>query len=116
MIDGARWMQFVLAALATWRLTHLLVREDGPGDLIFHLRRSLGHSFFGRLMDCFYCLSMWVAAPVTLLITVKLPEAPLLWLALSGAACLLERIGEPDFITHPTMQSQNEDQRQGEQS
>lgn len=25
------WLTFALAALATWRVTHLLAEEDGPG-------------------------------------------------------------------------------------
>jgi hypothetical protein len=81
---------FVLAILASWRVTHLLANEDGPADLIVKLRAALGDSFTGKLMDCFNCLSLWIAAPAALLVT----RAPLLWLfvwlAISGAACLLE--------------------------
>jgi hypothetical protein len=90
-MDLDRWFLFMLTVLATWRLTHLLVAEDGPGDIIATLRQRLGNSFFGKLMDCFYCLSMWVAAPLACLLTVKWIEWPLFWVALSGAACLLER-------------------------
>ena len=42
-------------------------------------------------MDCFYCLSIWTAAPVAAAVARRPREAPLAWLALSGAACLLER-------------------------
>ena len=80
-----------LAALATWRVTHLLSSEDGPGDLIFHLRVKLGASFAGKLMDCFYCLSLWVAAVLAITVTGRFTDWMLAWLALSGAACLLER-------------------------
>jgi len=90
-MDMERWFRLVLAVLATWRLTHLLAMEDGPGEIIATLRSWLGDSFFGKLMDCFYCLSMWVAAPIACLLTNKWSEWPLFWLALSGAACLLER-------------------------
>ena len=86
-----RWFWLTLAVLATWRVTHLLALEDGPWDLIVAVRRWLGASFLGRLMDCFYCLSMWVAAPMACLLVHKWIEWPLYWLALSGAACLLER-------------------------
>jgi len=85
------WFRLTLAVLATWRLTHLLAAEDGPWDSIASLRRALGNSFFGKLMDCFYCLSPWVAAPVACLLANNWKEWPLFWLALSGAACLLER-------------------------
>ena len=53
------WLRFGLAVLATWRITHLLAREDGPADLIARLRMLLGHGFFGRLIDCFQCVSVW---------------------------------------------------------
>ena len=83
-------IRFVLAVLAAWRVTHLLANEDGPADLIVKLRATLGDSFTGKLMDCFNCLSLWIAAPAALFVT----RAPLLWLfvwlAISGAACLLE--------------------------
>ncbi len=85
------WFRLTLAVLATWRLTHLLAAEDGPWEIIATLRQALGNSFFGRLMDCFYCLSLWVAAAVAFLLTNNWKEWPLVWLALSGAACLLER-------------------------
>ena len=40
--DAAFWARLVLAVLATWRLTHLLAREDGPADLVVRLRARLG--------------------------------------------------------------------------
>ena len=84
-------IRIALAILATWRVAHLLSSEDGPGDVIFHLRAKLGSSFAGKLMDCFYCLSLWVAAPLALVLTCHWIDWALAWLALSGAACLLER-------------------------
>lgn len=94
-MDQQRWFYFTLAVLATWRLTHLLAHEDGPGDVIASLRRWLGNSFLGNLLDCFYCLSLWIAAPVAYWLIDRWREWPFLWLALSGAACLLERVGNP---------------------
>ena len=83
-------IHFVLAILAAWRITHLLANEDGPADLIVKLRATLGDSLAGKLVDCFNCLSLWIAAPAALFVT----REPLLWLfvwlAISGAACLLE--------------------------
>lgn len=84
--------RFILATLAVWRVTHLLASEDGPADLVFRLRAKLGSGFLGKLMDCFYCLSLWIAAPFALLVTRQVMSYLLVWLALSGAACLLERV------------------------
>jgi Protein of unknown function (DUF1360) len=93
--DSAFWRRFALATLATWRVTHLLAREDGPAGAIVSLRARAGSGPLGDLMDCFYCLSVWVAAPFGLTVARRPREVPLAWLALSGAACLLERLA-PD--------------------
>jgi hypothetical protein len=88
----------VLAVLATWRITHLLAAEDGPVDLIVRVRLRLGRSFAGRLMDCFNCLSLWMAAPFAFFVSVRPAEVFVTWLALSGAACLLERVGQRPVV------------------
>lgn len=82
-----------LAILATWRVTHLLAEEDGPFDSMLKLRARLGTSQAGRLMDCFQCLSLWIAVPFTFVVTRSTWMWIPAWLALSGAACLLERLG-----------------------
>src|SRR6185312_5467878 len=105
-------LSFALAALATWRVTHLLAEEDGPFDSMLKLRARLGTSTAGKLMDCFQCLSLWIAAPFTFVMTHSIGMWVLVWLALSGAACLLDRVGHdaaelqfraPDFPGTTTM-------------
>jgi Protein of unknown function (DUF1360) len=91
-------VRFVLAVLATWRVTHLLADEDGPADVIVRLRSTLGNSIAGSLMDCFNCLSLWIAAPTALFVAHSLVRWTISWLAISGAACLLQRIGEPPVV------------------
>ena len=81
----------VLGILCVWRVTHLLNAEDGPWNLLVRLRRRLGNGFWGDLLDCFYCLSLWIAAPLAVLLGQGWKERLLLWPALSGAAILLER-------------------------
>jgi uncharacterized protein DUF1360 len=93
--------RLLLAVLATWRLTHLLAREDGPADVIVRVRARLGAGFLGRLLDCFYCLSLWVAAPMAVFVSRRPLEGVLSWLAVSGAACLLERLGHDPVVIQP---------------
>jgi hypothetical protein len=81
-----------IAILATWRLTHLLWGEDGPWNVCVRLRRIAGDGFWGTLLDCFYCLSLWIAAPIAWWTGDQWAERGLLWLALSGGAILLERV------------------------
>lgn len=101
------WPRFVLAVLAAWRVTHLLAYEDGPADLLARARARLGRSFLGQLMDCFHCLSFWVAAPLAFLVSRGAAALLLTWLALSGAACLLERIAREPVVIQP-MPERNE--------
>jgi hypothetical protein len=86
------WYGLVVGTLAVWRVTHLLQAEDGPGDVVVRLRSAAGAGFWGRLLDCFYCLSLWTAAPAAALIGRTSAEKLLLWPALSGAAIMLERL------------------------
>jgi hypothetical protein len=81
----------LLGALVVWRLTHLVVEEDGPWDFLVRVRARIGHGFWGSLVDCFHCTSLWVAAPFAYLFGDGWWERLLLWPALSGAAILLER-------------------------
>jgi len=65
--------------------------------VIYRLRTLAGRGFWGRLMDCSYCLSFWAAAPLTPWVTFHATDALLVWVALSGAACLLERATAPSM-------------------
>jgi hypothetical protein len=87
-------IRFALSILAVWRLCHLIAKEDGPFHIVARLRHRAGSGFAGQLLDCFYCLSLWIAAPFALWTASGTFEQIATWLALSGAACLLERAGE----------------------
>jgi len=100
MEEPADGLRFVVAALAAWRVAHLLAYEDGPFAVVARLRAAAGR--FGSLLDCFQCLSLWVAAPLALWVTTA---SLLAWacvtLGLSGAACLLQRLGAPPVVMQP---------------
>jgi hypothetical protein len=81
----------LLGILGVWRVTHLLHAEDGPAGIFARLRRRVGNGFWGGLLDCFYCLSLWVAAAFAGGLGTGISECLWLWPALSGAAILLER-------------------------
>jgi len=83
---------FAICSLAIWRITHLFSQEDGPFDIVLRFRKLFGQGFFGSLLDCFYCLSIWVAIPFAVLLSTGWLEGLIIWLALSGAACLLFKI------------------------
>ncbi len=87
-----------VAVLATWRVTHLLRAEDGPWHILVRLRQRAGDGVWGELLDCFYCLSLWVALPPALLLGRNWPERLLLWPALSAGAILLQRLTHPEEL------------------
>lgn len=87
--------RLVLGILAVWRITHLLQAEDGPWNVVVRLRGAAGRGFWGSLLDCFYCLSLWIAAPFAHWLGTDVAHQALLWPALSGAAILLERLTAP---------------------
>jgi hypothetical protein len=92
MSDWSPWFRLIIAILATWRLAHLIAREDGPFDVIVRLRIRAGNGVFGRLMDCPYCLSIWIAIPFTFLLGHGFTAWIAAWLAISGGASLCERL------------------------
>lgn len=103
------WYLFVLSLLAAWRVTHLLQAEDGPFDLVYRFRKMLGNSVFGRMMDCFNCLSIWVAMPFAYFLGDSWPLRILLWLAVSGGAVLLDRMAEKNRSGSQIIQNNKEE-------
>ena len=89
MTNSFYW--FLISVLGVWRITHLLAAEDGPFDVFVRFRRAVGEGFWGKLLDCFYCLSLWLSAPFAWYLGDRWVERALLWVALSGGAILLER-------------------------
>jgi len=94
--------RLVLGILCVWRVTHLLQAEDGPWDLVVRLRKAAGTGFWGKLLDCFYCLSLWIAVPFAIGFGSGWRNKLLLWPALSAGAILAERLtGVPDAGSSP---------------
>jgi hypothetical protein len=81
---------FSVALLGVWRVTHLLAAEDGPWDAVARLREAAGPGSWGKLLDCFACLSLWVAMPFALIVGSTWLERGILWPALSGGSMLID--------------------------
>lgn len=87
-----RFYWLLLSVLCVWRISHLIQAEDGPWNIIIRIRRAVGNGFWGELLDCFYCLSLWISAPFAYLLGESPTEQLLLWPALSAGAILAERV------------------------
>lgn len=100
-------VEFLVFCLATWRVSSLLVNEEGPFYVFKRLRESVGiehdeagnvfmipGTFFAGILSCVWCSSMWVGFGwVVFWLTV--PWLALLWamgLAFSAGAILIEGI------------------------
>lgn len=96
-------LEVVVLALATWRLTSLLVWEDGPFEVFARLRHRLGvrydeasqmygSNWFAKGVVCPACASVWFGA---LWAVAYFLWADVVWLALplalSAGAIALER-------------------------
>ena len=106
---ASHFYRLVIGALAVWRLTHLFHAEDGPRNVLVRLRSWVGHGFWGDLMDCFYCLSLWIALAFGLALGEDWKERLLLVPALSGAAILLERMSSNHESKPTVMVSEDEE-------
>ena len=93
-------LYLLLSIPATWRIAHLFSKEDGPFDIIFRIRKKAGNGFWGSLLDCFYCTSVWVSLPFAIWLGQDWPEKLLCCAALSGAACLLEQATTKSVSRH----------------
>lgn len=97
----------LIAALATYRLSLLISKEEGPFDMFGRLRSALGVRFdeyskpyptntLSAAVLCPYCLSAWIAGAIALFIATGMLTGHLvafsfvlLPLALSGASVFL---------------------------
>jgi hypothetical protein len=98
----------LLGALATWRLTHMLSTENGPWNVFEKMRRAAGTGFLAELLACFYCLSLWIAAPLAVALATEWRHRLLLWPALSAGAILLERLSSRDQPAMPVILQESE--------
>jgi hypothetical protein len=88
---------FIINALAVWRLSSLIVREDGPLDVFYRVRRAAGAEDEGQLsnlakgLTCVWCVSVWIAI-ATIVLRLVFPKSFLLLipLALSAVAVLVD--------------------------
>jgi hypothetical protein len=103
MSSANGFYSFLLGTLSVWRITHLLHAEDGPWEAVVWLRRLAGDGFWGQLLDCFYCLSVWIAAPIAVLLGRKPGERVLLWLALSAGAILTNSVLGSEYGEQPAL-------------
>lgn len=84
-------MDFLILSLAVWRLSNLLVNEDGPYQMLAEFRHKAVN--ITHLFECVWCLSIWLGliAAVAYYFYPFWTVAAALPLALSAGAILADR-------------------------
>lgn len=84
---------FVAALLAVYRLTRIIVAEEGPFGLLAHVQGWAAlhqRSWVGRGLGCFLCVSFWLAGGAALLLPgLVWNERVLAWGGIAGACVVL---------------------------
>jgi len=96
-------LNFLISSLAVWRISSLLVREDGPWDVFAKLRNisgvkyneysvSYGTNLISSILSCVWCTSVWVGFFVALLDKPVNIRTLLRALALSSSAIIIDEV------------------------
>ena len=108
MIELAfRIVQFLIMAMAVWRVSSIVAREDGPMDIFpkfktrvldlsederLHISvRKMLNSFY-RGLNCMWCNSVWFSAIASIFITVSFLEWSVVTLSLSTMVIIIETV------------------------
>jgi hypothetical protein len=92
--ESASWP--LLLAVATWRLTTMLCHERGPFGAFVELRRLLIHIGLARVIVCFHCTAVWIAASLVAAFHEWRPGSFIVFLAAAGGASIIERFLDRD--------------------
>src|SRR3990172_6931280 len=87
----SNFYEITVSALCTWRISNMLISEDGPFNIFHNFRESVGikHDVNGEvysypnnsLLSCLWCTSIWVS-----LITLLMPKLIKIIFAVSALA------------------------------
>ncbi len=87
-------LSFIIAILATYRLAHMMTREDGPFDVFANLRGAMDpeqKTWWGRGLNCALCVSFWLALPAALMAGGGAGE----WIGVAGGALIVHKAFYP---------------------
>jgi hypothetical protein len=92
------WFIFVLGALATFRLSHLVAKERGPLAVFERLRNAMpgGRGSAKEWLSCIFCFSLSASALVCLILwcgglKLSWEEWVLHWLGFSAVALIINQ-------------------------
>lgn len=86
------WL-FFIATLAAYRVSYLIVRDEGPFGVFASLRGRVDpdqRTWLGRGFNCIVCVSFWI----TLIVALIVHASPLEWLAMAGAIVMWREVNQ----------------------
>lgn len=89
------WLDLFILGFACWRISSLLVNEEGPFEIFSRLRgKFFDKPLFAGLFSCVWCMSVWIAIFMTIGVIIDNRVIVLFSLpfAVSTIAILLEQI------------------------
>jgi hypothetical protein len=95
-------VRLIIASLACFRISELITVDDGPGNILLRMRAKLGgyglgedgepETSLGRGIICPWCVGIWIAAGLAVLLFPVGPMIVIYWLAIAGGQALLQGI------------------------
>jgi hypothetical protein len=97
------FLRFIMCILTCYRITELIVLDDGPFDVFKKLRESVGKLAaiyssargLGKLINCPFCVGVWISVGVIFLLMFPTVygDVFLIFMAIAGGQTFLESFG-----------------------
>lgn len=96
----------IMACFAVYRLSRLIVFDEGPFDLFLKFRELVGvydrdvngraKTSIGRLFACPYCIGLWISIVIVYFLFYPVPASNFLIFVfgIAGVQSFIQRIGE----------------------
>ena len=92
-----------MSILATYRLAQFIAYDDAPFGLMYKARNYFGrkaansknYGFWwsiAEMINCPFCLGLWIALLIALIVNGFQPYSILLWLAIAGGQAWIENM------------------------
>ena len=87
------WLMILLATTAVYRISRMIVAEEGPAhifELLRHATRDDSHWLHAGIR-CPLCISFWLSLPTAVMMANSWQEFILLWFGVAGLVTLIYR-------------------------
>ena len=79
----------LVLGLMVWRLTRLLLIEEGPFRVFSLIREMTQKLGLQKVLECFHCASIWIAS-ITMILFEFGFSSIIMWLSVSAVASIIQ--------------------------